>query len=364
MPTVYPAGIDNLTDPTAGDNLNSAGVVHATLHTNVNDAINAIETELGTNPKGTALSVKDRLNAIDASLAGKVATASAGAPNGVATLDGGGQLQQTLDAGKITTGSVAVARIPNLDAAKITTGAFNVARIPSLDAAKITTGVFGVAQIPNLDAAKITSGTIAAARLPSSVTANANSREVADVTAMNAIPVIERVDGMIVTVRSPWTQYTFRADNSTFVQSGGPGAISESPLEVFDNTPLTTSTVTFSAGAPGQSITFTAPQSGKIWVIISSLVIITVGTGQGYFSAEVRTGNVVGSGTIIDGAATTNAVACGGATGMRTGGSSRYLVSGLTPGNQHHVRTMFTTSASPTATMQMFYRRLAVEMVH
>jgi len=364
MATVYPAAIDNFTDPTAGDNLNSAGVIHATLHTNVNDAVNAIEAELGTNPKGAAISVKDRLNAIDTALAARSLAADEGAANGIATLDAGSMLVQNVDAGKMTTGTLAVGRIPSLDAGKITTGAFNVARIPSLDAAKITTGTFTAAQIPGLDGAKITSGTIAAARLPSSVTANANSREVADVGAMNAIPAPERVDGMIVTVRSPWTQYTYRADNATFVQSGGPGAISEAPLEAYDATTLTTSITTFDPGAPGLSQVFTAPQSGKVYVTISTLIIITVGTGAGYFGAEVRAGNVIGSGTIIDSIATQKCCAVGGATGIRSGGSIRYQVPGLTPGNQYHVRTMFTTSSSPTCTMQLFYRRALVEMVH
>lgn len=364
MATGYPAAIDNFTDPTAGDNLNTAGVIHATLHTNVNDAVNAIETELGTNPKGAALSVKDRLNAIDTALNARSLAADEGAASGIATLDAGSMLVQNVDAGKMTTGVLATGRIPNLDAAKITSGAFATARIPNLDTAKITTGVFAAAQIPNLDGAKITTGTIAAARLPTSVTSNANSKEVADVAAMNAIPVVDRVDGMIVTVRSPWTQYTFRADNSTFVQSGGPGGISEAPLEAYDGTTLTTSIVTFDPGAPGLSQVFTAPQSGKIFVTLSSLIIITVGTGAGYFGAEVRAGAVIGSGTIVDSVATQKCCAVGGAAGIRSGGSIRYQVTGLTAGNQYHVRTLFTTSSSPTATMQLFYRRALVEMVH
>lgn len=364
MATGYPAAIDNFQDPTAGDNLNTAGVIHATLHTNVNDAVNAIETELGTNPKGAAASVKARLDAIDTALTARSLAADEGAANGIATLDAGSQLVQNVDAGKMTTGILNVARVPNLDAAKITTGAFAVARIPSLDTAKITTGVFTAAQIPNLDGAKITTGTIAAARLPTSVTSNANSKVVADIAGRDAIPLIDRVDGMIVTVRTPWTQYTWRADNSTWNQTGGPGGISESPLEAYDATTLTTSIVTFDPGAPGLSQVFTAPQSGKIFVTLSSLIIITSGTGAGYFGAEVRAGNVVGSGTIIDSVATQKCVAFGGTSGGRSGASMRYLVPGLTAGNQYHVRTMFTTSSSPVATMQLFYRRVIVEMVH
>jgi hypothetical protein len=69
-------------------------------------------------------------------------------------------------AGDITTGVLAVARIPDLDANKITSGTFAAARIPGLDASKITSGIFAVTRIPGLDANKITSGTFAAARIP------------------------------------------------------------------------------------------------------------------------------------------------------------------------------------------------------
>ena len=364
MTTGYPAAIDNFTDPTAGDNLNSAGVIHATLHTNVNDAVNAIETELGTNPKGAAASVKARLDAIDVALAARSLAADEGAANGIATLDAGSMLVQNVDAGKMTTGTLATGRIPNLDAAKITTGSFATARIPSLDAAKITTGVFATGQIPNLDGAKITSGTIAAARLPSSVTANANSKIVADISGRDAIAMVDRVDGMIVTVKSPNSAYTWRADNSTWIQTGAPANAQEPTLEAYDATTLTTSIVTFDPGAPALSQVFTAPQSGKVWITISTLIIITVGTGAGYFGAEVRAGNVIGSGTIIDSVATQKCCAVGGATGIRSGGSIRYLVPGLTAGSLYHVRTMFTTSSSPTCTMQLFYRRALVEPVH
>ena len=71
-----------------------------------------------------------------------------------------------LDAGNITTGTFATARIPNLDTSKITTGVLDVLRIPNLDATKITTGVLDVLQIPDLAATKVTSGTLDATRIP------------------------------------------------------------------------------------------------------------------------------------------------------------------------------------------------------
>jgi hypothetical protein len=62
--SAYPGGIDSFTNPNSGNNLNDVGVVHADQHANVNDAVEAIETELGTNPKGGSASVAARLSSL------------------------------------------------------------------------------------------------------------------------------------------------------------------------------------------------------------------------------------------------------------------------------------------------------------
>jgi hypothetical protein len=61
MTTAYPSAIDNFTNPLASDSRTSPS--HASQHDDINDAIEAIETELGTLPKGAFASVKARLNA-------------------------------------------------------------------------------------------------------------------------------------------------------------------------------------------------------------------------------------------------------------------------------------------------------------
>lgn len=72
----------------------------------------------------------------------------------------------SLDAAKITSGTLGTDRIPSLAAGKITSGTFDAGRIPSLDASKITSGTLGTDRIPSLAAGKITSGTFDAARIP------------------------------------------------------------------------------------------------------------------------------------------------------------------------------------------------------
>jgi hypothetical protein len=57
--------LDALTNPTATDLMDSVTVPHATQHANANDAIEAIQAELGTDPAGASATVKARLDAVD-----------------------------------------------------------------------------------------------------------------------------------------------------------------------------------------------------------------------------------------------------------------------------------------------------------
>ena len=48
MTTAFPGAIDAFTNPTASDPLDSVTVPHASQHANINDAVEAIETAIGT----------------------------------------------------------------------------------------------------------------------------------------------------------------------------------------------------------------------------------------------------------------------------------------------------------------------------
>src|SRR5690349_20846594 len=48
MSTDYPGAIDSLSNPSGSNYLDDGGVSHATQHANANDAIEAIETKVGT----------------------------------------------------------------------------------------------------------------------------------------------------------------------------------------------------------------------------------------------------------------------------------------------------------------------------
>lgn len=65
MPTGYPGSIDSWSNPGPTTKQNASGLEHDVLHSNANDAIEAIEGELGTTPSGDYATVKARLDDID-----------------------------------------------------------------------------------------------------------------------------------------------------------------------------------------------------------------------------------------------------------------------------------------------------------
>ena len=76
MPSSYPAGLDSLANPAASDTLDSLTVPHAEQHDKANDAIEAIQAALGTNPQGVATNVRSRLDGVEALAASQITIAT------------------------------------------------------------------------------------------------------------------------------------------------------------------------------------------------------------------------------------------------------------------------------------------------
>ena len=91
MATNYPGALDSLTNPSAGDGLSSPS--HSAQHANANDAIEAIEAELGTNPSGTFVTVAAAVGLL---------RSGTGSPEGVVTA-GVGTIYLRTDGGVSTT---------------------------------------------------------------------------------------------------------------------------------------------------------------------------------------------------------------------------------------------------------------------
>lgn len=68
MAIQYPSALDNFINPMATDKLDSNTVPHHLQHSNLNDAVEAIQTVLGINPAGSHLTVKDRIIAAETNI--------------------------------------------------------------------------------------------------------------------------------------------------------------------------------------------------------------------------------------------------------------------------------------------------------
>jgi hypothetical protein len=77
MASAYPGGLDSFTNPVSTDLTNSVTVPHATQHADNNDAIEAVQAELGVDPAGASATVVARLDLMDVRNTGYTTTATA-----------------------------------------------------------------------------------------------------------------------------------------------------------------------------------------------------------------------------------------------------------------------------------------------
>ena len=64
MATSFPSNIDTFNNPTANTALNAAGYEHWTLHTDINDAVEALEAKVGVDGSAVTTSLDYRVSAI------------------------------------------------------------------------------------------------------------------------------------------------------------------------------------------------------------------------------------------------------------------------------------------------------------
>lgn len=121
----------------------------------------------------------------------------------------------------------------------------------------------------------------------------------------------------------------------------------------------------FAPGTSTCSTTFVAPDSGSIYVTVAGHIEQNTSGGFAYMSYEIRTGAVVGSGSVVQAAVTDYGVGIGGIatalTADRISASREKLITGLTPGATYNIRTMHQTTSG---TLDVFYRELLIKMVH
>jgi hypothetical protein len=134
------------------------------------------------------------------------------------------------------------------------------------------------------------------------------------------------------------------------------------PIAVEDKTDLLALTNTsFAAGATNCGTTFTAPDSGKVFITVRGHIESNTTAETAYMGFEVRAGGTFGAGTSVQAGDTDYSVGSG-ATGVpRIAASNRHLITGLTPGSTYNTRTMHQTTGG---NFDVFYRGLILEAVH
>ncbi|HEX6686534.1 MAG TPA: alkaline phosphatase D family protein [Candidatus Limnocylindrales bacterium] len=109
-------------------------------------------------------------------------------------------------------------------------------------------------------------------------------------------------------------------------------------------------------------VVFTAPPSGRVTLMWSGGIrnLADAETPVAYLSPEVRTGPVVGSGSVVLTAhdSRTVRINCGGVQTMRAGAA--HLVTGLVPGRLYNARILHRVTSN---TGEFFYRGLIAEPV-
>jgi len=61
----YPTSLDTFTNPTSSDAMNSVTVPHATQHSDLNDAVEALEAKVGIDGSAVATSLEYRVNVLE-----------------------------------------------------------------------------------------------------------------------------------------------------------------------------------------------------------------------------------------------------------------------------------------------------------
>jgi len=61
----YPTSLDTFTNPTSSDAMNSVTVPHATQHSDLNDAVEALEAKVGVNGSAVATSLEYRVTTLE-----------------------------------------------------------------------------------------------------------------------------------------------------------------------------------------------------------------------------------------------------------------------------------------------------------
>lgn len=116
-----------------------------------------------------------------------------------------------------------------------------------------------------------------------------------------------------------------------------------------DTTTITNpSSTTYSAGSPAVSVTFTAPTSGRVLLIVGGGCGNSATADRIFLSPEVRLTNVSGA-VVLTPSVTNRGFSSDICSSTHSYGSRESVLEGLTPGQVYFARVMYAVSADPGA---------------
>lgn len=147
----------------------------------------------------------------------------------------------------------------------------------------------------------------------------------------------------------------------TYSTTGTSSIVSSKSTDTFSFTNTTPAT-----GTQVVSTVFTAPPSGSVWVNLTARIFCSTDTNLAAIGWELRTGSVVGSGTIVlANDINTRAIVAGRAVNSgaaaHAGATLRQLVTGLTPASSYYFRARHWVD--PAGTGNILYRELVAEPI-
>ena len=244
----YPSSLDNLQDDYQGTD--QADVVdHAGMHNAERTAINAVQAELGTEPKGSAASVKARLDGIEAGTrlgAGSVATAALA--DGAVTAD------------KLATDSVTAAKIAAnaVGADEIAAGAVGTGELAddAVTADKI-------ADLTIVDALISASAAIAWSKIAGAYTARTSNYTI---TAADSVIAADTTSGAVVLTLPAASGMTGKALRIVKTAGANTLTISRAGSDTISPSSGSRTSVAFPSGTHGEMVLVS---SGTGWHVVS-----------------------------------------------------------------------------------------------
>ncbi|MBT2379036.1 hypothetical protein J7E90_17180 [Streptomyces sp. ISL-111] len=116
-----------------------------------------------------------------------------------------------------------------------------------------------------------------------------------------------------------------------------PRAVGAAESASFDATSTAYTTTSTGGSYAEVAVVFTSPTTGRVRLSLAAR-LINSGTGGSLITVEVRTGAVIGSGTVVDSAIDATGISHYGATFARAG--IAHMLSGLTPGSTYNARLL------------------------